>query len=206
MSTTTAMGQLERGLNRLYGVELDRPFARKYGLALLLALTAGTLTGLAFAAVGFGTAIGDAMESDTVREVWSVARWPASLLFMMTVTTLLFRLCPRRRQPGWTWLAFGSSISVLLWFTITLAMSAVFRASPSFGDTYGPLAGIVALQVWCLLSAMAVFFGGAVVAQLEAERAGRSRPQDSGKVQRSEPDAAVVGSTGQAELATSGQG
>ena len=27
------MGQLERGLNRIYGVEKDRPFARKYGRA-----------------------------------------------------------------------------------------------------------------------------------------------------------------------------
>lgn len=193
VSTTTAMGQLERGLNRLYGVERDRPFAKKYGLALLLALTAGTLTGFAFAAVGFGSAIGDSLRSHTIRDVWSVARWPAALLFMMTVTTLLFRWSPRRKQPGWTWLALGSSVSVFLWFVVTASMSAVFRVSPSFGETYGPLAGIVALQVWCLLSAMAVFLGGAVSAQLEAERAGRSEPQDRSKVARSEPDAADVG-------------
>src|SRR6185503_4241319 len=53
VSTTTGMGQLERALNRIYGVELDRPFLQKYGRGLLLALSAGTLTGLAVAAVGF---------------------------------------------------------------------------------------------------------------------------------------------------------
>jgi uncharacterized BrkB/YihY/UPF0761 family membrane protein len=36
VTATTAMGQMERGLNRLYGVEQDRPFLHKYGLALLL--------------------------------------------------------------------------------------------------------------------------------------------------------------------------
>ena len=31
---TTLMGQLERALNRIYGVEQDRPTVQKYGLAL----------------------------------------------------------------------------------------------------------------------------------------------------------------------------
>ena len=43
VTATTAMGQLERGLNRLYGVEQDRPFLQKYGLALLLAASSGVL-------------------------------------------------------------------------------------------------------------------------------------------------------------------
>ena len=33
ITATTAMGQLERGLNRIYGVEQDRPTVRKYGRA-----------------------------------------------------------------------------------------------------------------------------------------------------------------------------
>ena len=45
VTATTAMGQLERGLNRLYGVEQDRPFLHKYGQALLLAASTGVLAG-----------------------------------------------------------------------------------------------------------------------------------------------------------------
>ena len=33
VTATTGMGQLERGLNRLYGVEQDRPMLHKYGRA-----------------------------------------------------------------------------------------------------------------------------------------------------------------------------
>ena len=42
---STLFGQLERGLNRIYGVEQDRPSVQKYGLALLLTVTAGALLG-----------------------------------------------------------------------------------------------------------------------------------------------------------------
>ena len=192
MSTTTGMGQLERALNRIYGVELDRPFLQKYGRGLLLALSAGTLTGVASVAVGFGSTVGDALHNETLHQAWTIMRWPVSLLLMIAVTALLFRWCPRRHQPKWSWLAFGSSVSVILWFTVTLSMGVIFRASHSFGDTYGPLAGIVALQVWCMLSSMTIVFGGAVTAQLEAARAGRRTPQDQSKVERSEPDAERV--------------
>jgi uncharacterized BrkB/YihY/UPF0761 family membrane protein len=66
---------------------------------------------------------------------------------------------------------------VLLWLVVTVAMGLTFRFSTSFGDTYGSLAGIVALQLWALLSSMGIMFGGAVAAQLEAVRAGVPGPQ-----------------------------
>ncbi len=192
VSATTGMGQLERGLNRIYGVELDRPFPRKYGLGLLLALSAGTLTAVAIAAVGFGSAIGDALHNDGANLTWTILRWPLSLAIMMAVTALLFRWCPRRHQPSWSWLLFGSAVTVVLWFVVTLSMGLVFRLSHSFGDTYGPLAGIVALQLWCMLSSMTILFGGAVAAQLEAARSGSREPQDEVKIEHSEPDAEHV--------------
>ena len=48
---------------------------------------------------------------------------------------------------------------------------------------------MIALLLWCLLSAMALFFGAAVAAQLEAVRAGEPAPQDAEKVAESEPTA-----------------
>ena len=38
------------------------------------------------------------------------------------MTALLFRWCPRRHQPKWSWLAFGSSVSVILSFAVTVSM------------------------------------------------------------------------------------
>ena len=86
-------------------------------------------------------------------------------------------------------MAYGSTVSVLGWVLVTVALSVFFAVSTSFGDTYGPLAGIVALLMWAFLSSIAIFFGAAVAAQLEAVRAGAARPQDPEKVAESEPDA-----------------
>ena len=162
----------------------------KYGLAFVLAVTAGILISVAFVAIGFGFEIGDALHNEGLNRFWAIVRWPLALVLLVVAMALLFQRCPRRRQPGWSWLAFGSAVSVLLWFAITLVMGVVFRQSKSFGTTYGPLAGIVALQLWALLSAMAVLYGGAVAAQLEAVRSGARKPQDAAKVADSEPESA----------------
>ncbi len=61
VALTTAMGQIERGANRIYGIERDRPTVRKYGRALLMALTAGLLSLLGFLVIIAGDALGDAL-------------------------------------------------------------------------------------------------------------------------------------------------
>jgi uncharacterized BrkB/YihY/UPF0761 family membrane protein len=118
-----------------------------------------------------------------------VGSWPGALAVLGASIALLFRWCPRRRQPAWSWLAFGSGICLALWSGISLGLGAFFHHSAGFGETYGPLAGMVALLLWALLSSMALFFGAAVAAQLEAARAHASSPQDKKKVAASEPDA-----------------
>jgi uncharacterized BrkB/YihY/UPF0761 family membrane protein len=40
---------------------------------------------------------------------------------------LLFKWSPRRHQPGWSWLAFGAIISVILLAIVTLGLDAMFR-------------------------------------------------------------------------------
>ena len=61
IALTTAMGQIERGANRIYGIERDRPALRKYGRALLMALTAGLLLQLGFLVIIAGDALGEAL-------------------------------------------------------------------------------------------------------------------------------------------------
>lgn len=178
---TTLLGQIERGLNRIYGIEQDRPFTQKYGRALMLCLTVGLLSTAAFVALAFGRQLGDAFDGDTVRSVWGVARWPLGLAALSAAMALVFRSAPFRRQPAFSWLAFGSSVSVVLWAIVTVALGLFFRSSSSFGKTYGPLAGIVALMIWTLLSAIGVLYGGAVTAQLEAVRSAAAEPRDPEK-------------------------
>lgn len=180
---TTLMGQMERALNRQYGIEQDRPTFKKYGRALVLALTAGVLSTAAFAMFALGHGIGQSLDDHTVTQVWNVVRWPIALVLMMAAIALLFRWSPRRHQPAWSWLAFGSTVSVLLWSLVTLGLGLFFQSSTTFSTTYGPLAGMIAILLWSLLSSIAILFGAAIAVQLEAVRAGAAAPKDERKVE-----------------------
>jgi len=177
----TLMGQMERALNRLYGIEQDRAPVQKYARATLLALTAGVLAVFAFSAFALGHGIGQGIGDSTATSIWRVVRWPLALALMTGSIALLFRWSPNRHQPAWSWLAWGSTISVLLWSAVTLVLGLFFQASTTFSTTYGPLAGMVALLLWALLSSIAILFGAAVAVQLEAVRAGAAAPRDETK-------------------------
>jgi YihY family inner membrane protein len=178
------MGQLERGLNRIYGIEQDRPTVRKYSRAVVMAVSVGFLSVIAFTMIAFGTAIGGSVRGSTFGHVWRVVRWPCALVLVTVAMALLFRYAPRRHQPKLGWLEFGAGISTLSWLLVTVALSGFFTLSKSFGKTYGPLAGIVAVLLWSLLSAVAILYGAAVAAQLEAVRAGAHHPKDHRKAER----------------------
>ena len=172
------MGQLERAMNRIYGVEKDRPFAEKYPRALALALSAGAVIAAVVRAARLRPGL---VDDGAARSVWTVLRWPIGIALAAAGLAALFRWAPRRRQPGWSWLAFGAGVSVAGWTLVTGVLALVFNVSKTFGETYGSLAGLVALQLWTFFSALAILYGVAVAAQLEAVRAGVPEAQDLSK-------------------------
>ena len=174
---TIAMGQLERGLNRIYGVEKDRPPVEKYTRAFVFAISAGTLATASFACLALGRHLFGSTKSDALSTSWAIIRWPLGLLLITSAVTLLFRYSPQRHQPKLSWLLFGSAVSVLSWAVVTAILGVFYSSSSSFTTTYGPLAGIVALLVWSFLSSCALFFGAAMAAQLESLRSGSPTPQ-----------------------------
>ena len=68
----------------------------------------------------------------------------------------------------------NSVVALLLWLVFSLALSGYLGSSSGFGTVYGPLTGIMALLLGSQLTALALLFGVAVGAQLEAVRAGQS--------------------------------
>jgi YihY family inner membrane protein len=178
-SATVAMGQIERGANRLYGVEQDRPTGQKYWNGFKLACTAGVLTVVAFLLIVTGTDVAKTTGlSGAIQGLWTLLRWPLSIGFVVVAFALLFRAAPRRRQPSWSWLAVGSGVSVLLWFAFTGLLAFYLDISAgTFGRTYGPLTGIIAILLWTFLTSLAIYLGLAFAAQLEAVRAGVPQPR-----------------------------
>lgn len=181
VSMTTAMAQVERGMNRIYGIRRDRPALAKYGRAAVLTACLAGPVGFGFLLLVAGRDFALAMQenygwSEGVVTTWNVCRWPVGLVLLVVTIAVLLEKAPRRRQPAPTWVALGSSITVVLVLVATAGLAAYTTLSGSFSTVYGPLAGIIALLLWALLSSMALFYGAAVCAQLEACRAGEPDP------------------------------
>ncbi len=181
LSMTTAMGQIERGTNRIYGIRRDRKALAKYGRAAVLTAVLAAPVGVGFLLLVAGGAFADAMAedygwSDGFVTGWNIARWPVGVALLVFTIAVVLDHAPRRRQPSLSWLALGAGVAVALSMASTGLLAAYVHLSPSFGDIYGPLAGVFALLLWTLLSAIAVFYGAALCAQLEAVRGGHPEP------------------------------
>jgi YihY family inner membrane protein len=181
LSMTTAMAQIERGSNRIYGIRRDRKALAKYGRAAVMTAVLAVPVGVGFLLLVAGGSFADAMAKDygwsggTVTG-WNVARWPVGIALLVLTIAVVLDHAPRRRQPSLSWLALGSGVAVLLSLLATGLLAAYVHQSPSFGQIYGPLGGVFALLLWSLLSSIALFYGTAVCAQLEAVRAGDPQP------------------------------
>ncbi|MEU4775129.1 YihY/virulence factor BrkB family protein [Micromonospora sp. NPDC023644] len=181
VALTTTMAQIERGANRIYGVERDRPALWKYVRATILALTAGVPALTGFLILVGGGPMGDSVQrhyawGELANGVWDVVRWPLSLGLTVLAVAVIFRHAPRRNQPGLSWLFFGAGIATVLWWVASLLLAAYVRFSGGFGQTYGALTGMMALLLWANLTGMALFGGLSFAAQLEALRIGVREP------------------------------
>lgn len=168
VSGSVGMSQVELGSNQLYGLENDRGIVRRYGVAVLLALSAGVLLGASFVALAFGGGIADAVEAESI---WVWLRWPLGAVAVVVALAFLFKVAPNRRQPETSWLIVGGLIATVLWLAFSAGLALYLSVSSTFGEVYGPLAGLIGLMIWAQLTGVAVLGGIAFAAELEAERA-----------------------------------
>jgi YihY family inner membrane protein len=180
---TSAIAQIERGANRIYGVERDRPVQRKYLRAFVLALVAGIPAAGGFVLLVAGDAVGTSLDkwygwSPWVHTTFDVVRWPVSLALTVLSVGVLFRHSPRRCQPALSWLLFGAGLATVLWWLVSFLLAIYVRNSDAFYSTYGALAGIMALLLWANLTGISLFLGLAFAAQLEGLRVGVAEPAE----------------------------
>jgi YihY family inner membrane protein len=108
--------------------------------------------------------------------VWQALRFPVGILLAFGAFAIIVEKSPRRQQPGWSWVSIGAIVSLVLWVLFTYALAFYIAHSGSFGSTYGPLTGVMALVLWAYLTSIALLLGIAFCAQLEAVRAGVREP------------------------------
>ncbi len=165
-----AVAQVERSANRLCGLDRDRPTAKRYRLAFLLAIPVGTAAVRRRPPDRCGwPGRGRARIRRRARVVWEVARWPLGLLWWRPPGSCSCSVSHRSvdsAPPGTSWPAPRSRSCSGGVFTGLLSL--YFAMSNSTSQTYGPLLAVIALLLWAGATSLALHLG--ITACVELER------------------------------------
>ena len=72
--------------------------------------------------------------------------------------------------PRWTFLTFGTVISVVVWLLASGAFSVYVSQLGSFNKAWGSLAAVIIMLTWLWISGLALLFGAEVNAEAERSR------------------------------------
>jgi YihY family inner membrane protein len=192
VAATSAFGQLERGANRIYGTDRDRPAMQKYLRAAVLTLTAGTAMAVGLLLIVAGEPFGDAIEQvyhwgTPAESVFAAVRWPLGLVALVVAVTVLFRHVPRRNQPGLSWLAVGATVTVLAWLGVSALLGLYVVSAGNLGATYGPLTAVMALLLWANVTGIALLAGGRARGAAGGRPGRRVEPAEARQRRRRDP-------------------
>jgi membrane protein len=184
-SASGYVGAFMRASNAIYDIEEGRPIWKTLPMRVGLTVVIMVLTAISAVAVtlsgGLAKEVGGLIGlGDTAITVWSIAKWPALLLFVSFMFALLYWAAPNVKQPGFRWLSPGGILAVIGWVIASLAFAFYVANFGSYNKTYGALAGPIVFLVWLWISNVMILLGAEFNAELERSRAIEAgmRPED----------------------------
>jgi membrane protein len=166
-SSSNAFGALTLVLTTIFGKRSPRSWWRRRALSLLV-MAAG-VAGLAVgsAALVAGPEVLREFGLVGLSSFWGVLRGPAVFTVLTAVTYLLYAVLPDVNVPRSRWkLLAGAAAGMALWMAATLLFRLALHTSGRSGSVYGVMGGVIALQIWLYLTALAVLLGAEVAAAL----------------------------------------
>ncbi len=174
-SASGYIGAFGRAMNRIMELPEGRPVWKLRPIQLLLTVAALVMV----AAVGFMLAVsGPVAESvgnaigfgETAVTVWSIARWPVILLFVIAAVAILYYATPNAQQPKFRWLSVGAAVAIVTWVVASVGFGVYVANFSNYNRTYGTLAGVIIFLLWLWLTNLALLFGAELDAELERGR------------------------------------
>jgi membrane protein len=177
------MGCFFRASATIWGVD-RRPVWRAWPLRVALTMAFLVLLGVALLIIvltgQLAKSIGDAvgMGQETI-DVYSFLKWPALLVVVTLLVTLLYRTSPsgERSTTLWRVLTPGGAVAVLSWIVVSVGFEIYVNAFATYDSTYGALGTTIAGFVWLWLTNEVLLMGVELDAALEFRKGGmRDQP------------------------------
>ena len=100
--------------------------------------------------------------------LWRMSRWSIAILCTAVVLGVIYRFGTPRRQ-SWRDVVPGAVMSAVIWFVTTLVFGWYVTRFADYSIVYGSLGTAVATLVWLYITALAVFLGAEINAQVESD-------------------------------------
>jgi membrane protein len=118
--------------------------------------------------------------------VWTWARIPMVVVFLMLVAALIYYLFPNTNQP-FRFVTPGAVLAMIVWALASLGFSWYVANFASYNATYGALAAVIVLLFYFFISAAIMLFG----AELNSEAYRQvAEGGDEGEKRTSDPERA----------------
>ena len=171
-----AMRRVMEALNVVHRAEETRPFLRKLGVSVVMAVGAiviivatllvtvlgGEAASRVFEVVGLG---------ETAEDAWLVLRWPALLVLAWAGIAGAYRFAPATRQVGGL-LTPGTIFAVVGWVLFSLAFSWYVSGIGDMSAAWGSVAGVIVFLLYLQYAGLIVLLG----ALIDVELYDRERP------------------------------
>ncbi|MGO2014926.1 MAG: YihY/virulence factor BrkB family protein [Brevibacterium aurantiacum] len=177
-SSSKYVGAFGRAANKAYSVQESRPLWKLKPTILLITL------GLLLLMVGLGLLlvvsgpiaeyIGKLVDLGPVAVmIWSIARWPVVIVFVMLVIAILYYATPNVTKSRFRWSSLGALIALIALALVSVGFVIYINNFDNYNATYGAIGGVIVGFVWLWMVNLALIFGVELDAEIE-----RSQPSD----------------------------
>src|SRR5882762_173291 len=169
LAGSQVMKLVMQGIHTIYGDTEEFGFLHRQvrGLMLLLVTIAPLLGAAILGVLGKPLRRWIALEvgKHTILQGWWNVFFPAAAMVLaMLALTVIYRVA-RPQEDSMRNVLPGAAVATLLWWLVDVLFGIYVRRVP-YGVVYGGLAAVIGLIIWMQLSAVIIFLGAALNAEL----------------------------------------
>ncbi|MCF2573995.1 YihY/virulence factor BrkB family protein [Brevibacterium sp. UCMA 11754] len=174
-SSSKYVGAFGRASNRAYAVEETRPLWKLKPMMLFITLVLLLLmAGLGLLLVVSGPiaeSIGRLVGLGPVAVmIWSIARWPVVIFFVMLAIALLYYATPNVKMSKFRWTSIGAFVALISLILVSLGFVLYINNFDNYNAAYGAIGGVIVGFAWLWMVNLALIFGAELDAEIERSR------------------------------------